>query len=183
MRSSACFTTSASPHQSAVRGDWGDDALAQLAANELCDRLYFSDAEMLMFSCMMCSGAACRCCFVVSRRGRRITTVGLEGLAYDDRRFEPATFRSVGRLGQRAGHRRCSRGCADGWGAHYKLWFIRFSSPRSAVIACSRLFHKIRHPRHPRQGDSTHRNHNGRPSTKRSARKTTRSLFFNTSSY
>ena len=36
------------------RGSWGNDASSRLSAySEQCDKIYFSDTEMLMFSCMM----------------------------------------------------------------------------------------------------------------------------------
>ena len=105
-----------------LRGEWGDDPLEQLVKyNELCDKLYFSDAEMLMFSSMMWERRRLPVVFRVFRveadptvtsmwKGSYQTTTPDLNAFLDVTKSESALLIDVAHVGTQ-----------DGWGAHYKL--------------------------------------------------------------
>lgn len=105
-----------------VRGEWGDDPSAQLVKyNELCDHLYFSDAEMLLFSCMMWELRRLPVLFRVFRVEEDASQAsGWKGV-HSTTTPEPATLRAVTGSDKALVIDVAHVGMLDGWGAHYKL--------------------------------------------------------------
>jgi len=105
-----------------LRGEWGDDPAVQLVKyNELCGRIYFSDAEMLMFSCMMWERRRLAVLFRVFRVEEDITDpTGWKGI-YQTTTPEPDVFRAITGSDEALVIDVAHVGMLDGWGAHYKL--------------------------------------------------------------
>ena len=105
-----------------LRGDWGEDPSVQLVKyNELCGRLYFSDAEMLMFSCMIWEKRKLPVIFRVFRvEEDRSLETGWKG-TFQAQVPEPDTFRAVTGCEDALLIDVAHVGMLDGWGAHYKL--------------------------------------------------------------
>jgi hypothetical protein len=105
-----------------LRGEWGEDPASQLAKySELCEKIYFSDAEMLMFSSMMWERRRLPVMFRVFRV--EVDTElpsGWKGL-HQTTTPEPDTFLDVTGSDQALLIDVAHVGHQDGWGAHYKL--------------------------------------------------------------
>ena len=105
-----------------LRGDWGDDPSSQLAKYaSLCDRLYFSDAEMLMFSSMMWERRRLPVMFRVFRVESDPHNSSVWRGTYQTTTPDPDTFLKVTQSDHALLIDVAHVGHQDGWGAHYKL--------------------------------------------------------------
>ena len=147
-----------------LRGEWGDDPAAQLVKyGELCDKLYFSDAEMLMFSSMMWERRRLPVMFRVFRVEADPAAPSTWRGTYQTTTPEPETFLEVTKSDHALLIDVAHVGNQDGWGAHYKLLIHgsidgltkcrqqqqQQQSPNSLPTAAPRrLGHGARAPRH-----------------------------------
>lgn len=105
-----------------VHGEWGDDPSVQLVKyNELCDHLYFSDAEMLLFSCMMWEYRRLPVLFRVFRVEEDASHASGWTGVHTTTTPDPATLRTVTGSDRALVIDVAHVGVLDGWGAHYKL--------------------------------------------------------------
>lgn len=106
----------------ALRGEWGDDPAVQLVKyNDLCGRMYFSDAEMLMFSCMMWERRRLPVMFRVFRVEHDPLDPAVWKGTYQTTTPEPEVFRAITKSDDALVIDVAHVGVLDGWGAHYKL--------------------------------------------------------------
>jgi len=105
-----------------ARGEWGEDASAQMRKySELCERVYFSDVEMLMFSCMMWERRRLPILFRVFRVQEHPQNAFAWVGTYVTTTPEPEIFRRITGLEEALIVDVAHLGQTDAFHAHYKL--------------------------------------------------------------